>query len=565
MRVVKDDSSTCNDSGIACIYKQISAISFQVTNTKGEVLLNQSLNIKDIKNQVELKNVKEDEHATLTVSVFGFKNGEADYNTVRWLGKADGLKFKKGETTTAEIQLYPTAIASNEYSMHSSLELGRFGHSATLLGDGRILIAGGFTSCDTLGKCPATDSVEIIDIESGKIETLEPMSTARAMHKAVPLGDGSVVFIGGVQGFNSTPQDDESVFENFNKLPYYTLGAVTTMERYMPSYPKHNMEINGIGTANKSYTEKITAEIPFRNFQSVLVAKISDTQTDVFLVGGVDADENKPSGKAHKFSLRLSEQGDFSVSDVTDLAESSEPMLLPALAYNNGSILAVGGRPKDSEYTASVISESSSENRLYKNSKNLFFTNSIDLDGTLYTFGGFASDPEQLVNSNQNVITRWSFSSDSVTNGKHVLKSWDKTVAFAETLYDEKNNSFIVIGGTNAEDIYQVIDASTLDLYDNSPTHQVLDNKNPDKRIMPKAVIVPVKSSITKNPMIVISGGISVIHEAILDSKWNIVWRQLPDVDFELNIFTNRRSVKINLVSQNRTCVIGIIRVNPNK
>jgi len=64
---------------------------------------------------------------------------------------------------------------------------GRVTHSATLLQDGRVLIAGG----------EPTGSAEIYDPDSGTFAETGAMSSVRASHTAVLLRDGRVLIVGG--------------------------------------------------------------------------------------------------------------------------------------------------------------------------------------------------------------------------------------------------------------------------------------------------------------------------------------------------------------------------------
>ena len=68
----------------------------------------------------------------------------------------------------------------------------RTDHTASLLSDGRVLIAGGFTYV------PISYS-EIYDVENGWVKT-ENLMGPRHMHSAVPLNDGQVLVIGGKAG-----------------------------------------------------------------------------------------------------------------------------------------------------------------------------------------------------------------------------------------------------------------------------------------------------------------------------------------------------------------------------
>jgi hypothetical protein len=507
-------SGSNNCMNINCIEK-LAAIAFKITDGKGNVVFQKSVKREELKDLKELTEIKDAENATLTVSIFEADDTlQANMNTVTWAGKVTGLRFKEGETTTVDLLLYPQSQNSQKI-MPDGLNVPRFGHTSTLLADGRILVAGGFTACGSNGKCQATDSVEIIDLESGTIEALANMTERRAMHKAIALGDGSVVFIGGVQGFSTVQQ--EAAFEGFPLLPYDQVNAVSFIERYMPSYPKHNMKLNNLGSEIENRTQKIDSQIPFSIFQSILTRKISDNQFDVYLVGGIDS-ENKPSNKSYKFSLTL-DNGQLSASTPTELAESSEPMLLPALAYSDGSILAVGGRPADSEYAASLISESSSEDKGQNSGYNLFFASSISAKNNLYTFGGFNTEDGAITESGYNKVLEWSVSSDVKAGDKNMLTR-GQTIAFSDISHDEANDRFIVVGGTNAADIYQVINATSLEVFGTTPSHTMFDN-----RIMPATVIIPA-GILSPNPVAIITGGISALSGtgiAVKDIEINIM------------------------------------------
>jgi len=67
----------------------------------------------------------------------------------------------------------------------------RAAHTATLLADGRVLLAGGFD-----GEYLA--SAELFDPATGRFMPTGPMTTARSDHEAVRLADGRVLVVGGV-------------------------------------------------------------------------------------------------------------------------------------------------------------------------------------------------------------------------------------------------------------------------------------------------------------------------------------------------------------------------------
>ena len=98
--------------------------------------------------------------------------------------------------------------ASDTYAPTGSMADGRLLHTATLLADGRVLVAGGssvalnVTSGAGSTSSPPVSTAEIYDPGSGTFSGTGSLVTGRAMHTATLLSDGRVLIAGGVDKDN---------------------------------------------------------------------------------------------------------------------------------------------------------------------------------------------------------------------------------------------------------------------------------------------------------------------------------------------------------------------------
>ena len=98
-----------------------------------------------------------------------------------------------GGTPVASAEIYDPA--ANTWTVTGSLLTARSGHTASLLQNGAVLIAGG----DSSGV--AQSSLEIYDPATGAFAfTVGALSSPRESHAAAVLQDGRVLFVGGNNG-----------------------------------------------------------------------------------------------------------------------------------------------------------------------------------------------------------------------------------------------------------------------------------------------------------------------------------------------------------------------------
>ncbi len=100
------------------------------------------------------------------------------------------------------------AQSPGKFVATGEMTTSRSGQTATLLKDGRVLIAGG-SHADSLGKGTTLASAELYDPSTGTFTRTGDMTTTRAWHSATLLGDGRVLIVGGMPEALTFPSSSE--------------------------------------------------------------------------------------------------------------------------------------------------------------------------------------------------------------------------------------------------------------------------------------------------------------------------------------------------------------------
>ena len=96
------------------------------------------------------------------------------------------------------VSMQPCAAAPFEWEYTGSLKTARFHHTATLLPDGRVLVAGGEDGLDALA------SAELYDPATGTWSDAYSLNTARDSHTSTLLPNGMVLVAGGRESIRAS-------------------------------------------------------------------------------------------------------------------------------------------------------------------------------------------------------------------------------------------------------------------------------------------------------------------------------------------------------------------------
>ena len=87
---------------------------------------------------------------------------------------------------------------TGQFAVAGQMTIARSSHTATLLPNGTVLLAGGFTTPSNLNddQLPVS-ATEIFDPRTNTFSPGQAMATSRAYHTATLLLDGTILFVGG--------------------------------------------------------------------------------------------------------------------------------------------------------------------------------------------------------------------------------------------------------------------------------------------------------------------------------------------------------------------------------
>ncbi len=112
--------------------------------------------------------------------------------------------------------------ATDTFSATGTMATARGHFSATLLANGKVLVAGGWSKWPSAGEATA----ELYDPATGAFSSTGPMNTGRAGHRAILLASGKVLMMGGHSGIDGSFAAGIEVYDPVNG----TFSSIGTME-----------------------------------------------------------------------------------------------------------------------------------------------------------------------------------------------------------------------------------------------------------------------------------------------------------------------------------------------
>lgn len=270
-----------------------------------------------------------------------------------------------------------------------SLNVARCGHTATLLRDGTVLIAGG-------GNDQPLASAELYNPQTGTFTKLEDMTSARQGHTATLLKNGNVLVAG-------SGMDDKHSAELFNiRTHRFEATGNMRMNRLGPTatlLPNGKVLIaGGASGEERGHTVVATAELydpatgRFTPTGSMTLVRYKHgalllPDSTVLIVGG--SDEHDWRGQYNSVELYDMKRGTF--SRVRDMEGKRFKLPNGVTLLNDGTVLVTGGAKKIEIYNPGTQSFSSAGQF---DEPHFYETATLLPDGSVLIAGGYNTQPQ---------------------------------------------------------------------------------------------------------------------------------------------------------------------------
>lgn len=351
-------------------------------------------------------------------------------------------------------QALTVIVTPHGFAMTGSMTRPRSLHTATLLNDGTVLIVGGNPTGAASGAALA--SSELYSPALGTFSPSGALATARYFHTATLLGTGRVLVAGGVD-VNGNALASAELYDPSSKTFAALSGMVNARNYYTATLLGNGTVLLAGGGLKNAHTKELaTAELfdpatgTFTATGSMTSPREGHSATllgsgKVLIAGGLNA-SNAPGATAELYDPST---GTFTATGSMKSARYSHTATL----LSNGTVLVTGGNNGTSAIASAEIYDPNSGSFTATGSMNTsreFHTAALLNDGTVLVVGGLDRNEVSLVTAELYAPGSGLF---AITGGLQTRRS-EHTATVLGT------NQVLVTGGSNASGIL-----STAEIY----------------------------------------------------------------------------------------------------
>jgi N-acetylneuraminic acid mutarotase len=298
---------------------------------------------------------------------------------------AGGFVGNGGGLSSAEV-FDPT---TNAFASAENLTVARAGHTATPLPNGKVLISGGYNG-DYL------NSAEVYDPATNRFVSIGRMVTARSGHVATLLNDGKVLLVGGV-GTGWTFLSDAELFDPQTDTFTATGGMMTARESHTATLLKDGKVLitgghKGRRSAITIYTSAEIYNPKNRTFTAAGDLTVKRHKHDatlladgrVLIVGG--SDERDGDGAYRNAEVFNPTNGTFAAVK-NNMNAARYKLQGTAILLPNGKVLIAGGANRAEVFDPATNSFSYASGDM--GTKRLFATATLLKNGQVLITGGY--------------------------------------------------------------------------------------------------------------------------------------------------------------------------------